>query len=262
MSKSVHYIHEGNRICSTTGESLDTSESILTVSCGHCWKRYDELDNREANVPELEDCARLMRSNLESAIRTYESDSRSFQIGRTTPIVLYAYWFLIGKEKMPEEVRSVCIPKENRDFDMDLGKLSSRMRAPSKLRSIWGKRYKEQIDRALRALDPVLVEPKSNQGGEVPESLRAEAWSRSPNKFDACEMCNTEFVGGSPNAPEAPTIDHIVPRSMGGPDEAWNLRPMCRSCNSFKNNVLDPSGVERIAQQLRSLADEDNKPGS
>lgn len=30
------------------------------------------------------------------------------------------------------------------------------------------------------------------------------------------------------------TLDHIIPRSKGGPDSAENLTPACRSCNSSK----------------------------
>lgn len=32
----------------------------------------------------------------------------------------------------------------------------------------------------------------------------------------------------------ATTVDHIVPRSAGGPSRRWNLAGACRDCNSFK----------------------------
>jgi len=40
-----------------------------------------------------------------------------------------------------------------------------------------------------------------------------------------CQMCGVE---------EANSVDHIVPRLMGGGDEDWNLQTLCQSCNSSK----------------------------
>lgn len=34
--------------------------------------------------------------------------------------------------------------------------------------------------------------------------------------------------GGSP---ERLTLDHIIPRALGGPNVAENLRPLCKLCN-------------------------------
>lgn len=34
------------------------------------------------------------------------------------------------------------------------------------------------------------------------------------------------------------TVDHIIPRSAGGPNYAFNLQPMCGSCNSSKGNRI------------------------
>lgn len=40
-----------------------------------------------------------------------------------------------------------------------------------------------------------------------------------------CQMCGTE---------ERLSVDHIVPRSLGGDDNASNLQVLCSSCNSSK----------------------------
>lgn len=34
------------------------------------------------------------------------------------------------------------------------------------------------------------------------------------------------------------TVDHIIPKSRGGTNDPANLQPMCRSCNSKKNNKV------------------------
>ena len=34
------------------------------------------------------------------------------------------------------------------------------------------------------------------------------------------------------------TVDHIVPRSLGGSDELWNKQPMCAPCNTKKANKM------------------------
>lgn len=46
--------------------------------------------------------------------------------------------------------------------------------------------------------------------------------------------------------PLAPTLDHIMPRSLGGSDDHANLRLACRQCNTSRGANLDwsPHGVQ------------------
>ena len=37
----------------------------------------------------------------------------------------------------------------------------------------------------------------------------------------------------------ADTVDHIIPHSKGGGNNAGNLRAMCRSCNSEKGDAIE-----------------------
>lgn len=34
------------------------------------------------------------------------------------------------------------------------------------------------------------------------------------------------------------TVDHIVPVSLGGSDDEWNLQAACRTCNGKKSNNI------------------------
>lgn len=47
-----------------------------------------------------------------------------------------------------------------------------------------------------------------------------------------CQQACREEVGWQNSA----TLDHIVPRSQGGPNEPWNLVMSCQRCNISKSN--------------------------
>lgn len=47
-----------------------------------------------------------------------------------------------------------------------------------------------------------------------------------------CWICGCDF-----DAETRMHNDHLIPRSLGGPDEAWNLAPACQSCNSRRCNL-------------------------
>lgn len=44
---------------------------------------------------------------------------------------------------------------------------------------------------------------------------------------DACHYCD---------AP-ATSVDHVIPRSLGGPNTAWNRVPACHPCNTAKDSM-------------------------
>lgn len=50
--------------------------------------------------------------------------------------------------------------------------------------------------------------------------------------IQTCWICDCEFTAEDPMC-----NDHLIPRSLGGPDEPWNLAPICRTCNSRRSNL-------------------------
>ncbi len=38
--------------------------------------------------------------------------------------------------------------------------------------------------------------------------------------------------------PDSMTVDHLLPRSRGGPNWAWNKVASCAACNNLKRNML------------------------
>lgn len=47
-----------------------------------------------------------------------------------------------------------------------------------------------------------------------------------------CWMC-----GGGYTDENQRNHDHLIPRSLGGPDETWNVAPACRTCNVRRSNT-------------------------
>ena len=70
---------------------------------------------------------------------------------------------------------------------------------------------------------------RNNWAGKIDK----EVWISKLNKLNyQCQMCGILLT------PETVTIDHIFPLSRGGGNNIENLQPLCRSCNSSKNNRI------------------------
>jgi 5-methylcytosine-specific restriction endonuclease McrA len=63
----------------------------------------------------------------------------------------------------------------------------------------------------------------------------------SPRSLAVLTLCGRacRYCGG-----EADTIDHIVPRRLGGTDREENLTAACRGCNSSKNGRRLTAAIE------------------
>jgi len=60
---------------------------------------------------------------------------------------------------------------------------------------------------------------------------------------DICYYCGADI---SNTSDENYTVDHYIPKALGGSDEWDNLRPACYGCNSSKNSYLCSEWALRI----------------
>jgi 5-methylcytosine-specific restriction endonuclease McrA len=51
-----------------------------------------------------------------------------------------------------------------------------------------------------------------------------------------CAYCSTEMTMQL-NKPNTCTLDHIIPKSQGGPSTIFNLLGVCFRCNNLKNDM-------------------------
>jgi len=65
-----------------------------------------------------------------------------------------------------------------------------------------------------------------------------------------CFYCGRKFI--TPHDPEL-TIDHIIPKSLGGEDDDGNLVPCCSKCNQEKNSYLPSEWIIRIEFKIAQV---------
>lgn len=62
---------------------------------------------------------------------------------------------------------------------------------------------------------------------------RARRWLAAAQEH-RCAYCDRVMPKqSSPTNPAGPTLEHIVPRVLGGGDDLDNLVAVCRACNTF-----------------------------
>lgn len=89
----------------------------------------------------------------------------------------------------------------------------------------------------------------------VPWGTREEVYARCDW---SCFYCGVEAQWDSvSSAMTGLTIDHVVPRSLGGSNDSWNLVAACLSCNAMKGAARPP--IELISW-ARDLFDADPDP--
>lgn len=85
--------------------------------------------------------------------------------------------------------------------------------------------------------------PRDYRGKAAVSCYRDEAVVSQHNLCWWCET-NMQHPGartpaGKPH-PKRATAEHIIPRWMGGPNEAWNIKAACDDCNKRRGNSFSP----------------------
>lgn len=91
------------------------------------------------------------------------------------------------------------------------------------------------------------------------QQLRRQLWAQANG---ICGICGKEVPHPRQwrhvTFDQTPTIDHIVPRGMGGPDTIENMQIAHRACNGRKGMSMGPANTLAQAldeaQRLRDLA--------
>jgi DNA-binding transcriptional ArsR family regulator len=76
--------------------------------------------------------------------------------------------------------------------------------------------------------------PVVDQSTEVENQVNAEEEELvedGTDQSELCHLCSGVIDDGEPGGPWSFTWDHLVPRALGGSDDAANLRPAHRRCN-------------------------------
>jgi hypothetical protein len=100
----------------------------------------------------------------------------------------------------------------------------------------------------------LLVDPTPKPAIERAISKETRAFVLDRNGF-TCQMCGA--VAGEPH-PEDPTrrtrlhLGHIIDKSLGGTDDASNLRAVCSVCNEGASNItLQRPTAHKLLVQIR-----------
>jgi len=95
----------------------------------------------------------------------------------------------------------------------------------------------DKIEHDTRALRASIVEKSSKLNYSTEHRISCPHVRQSVLNMTGgyCFYCKTKInLDGMGHEPDAYQVDHIVPRSAGGPDHISNYVPSCRACNASK----------------------------
>ncbi len=92
---------------------------------------------------------------------------------------------------------------------------------------------------------PQLPPGEPPTGNYIPAKMRKAIYERDQH---ACYLCGRKQEDGADL-----TLDHFIPRALGGTNEFYNLFTACRSCNSRKGKAGPGHVYRRMGQGMRKF---------
>jgi HNH endonuclease len=174
----------------------------------------------------------------------------------------------LKRTRRPSKVPRSARAKLRRHFLANLGRVmgSAELRAVAGGISEWARRVRElrlqegykiltNNDRSdLKPGQYLLEDPKPEPAFEraISKQLRAYVLDRNGH---TCQMCGAVAGETHPYDPSRKTrlhIGHIIDKSLGGKDEASNLRALCSVCNEGASNLtLQRPDAQKLLVQIR-----------
>ncbi|MEL7356323.1 MAG: HNH endonuclease [Cyanobacteria bacterium J06560_6] len=154
----------------------------------------------------------------------------------------------VGRAMGSDELREVA------------GGITEWARRVRELRSEEGYKIETHNDRGdLKPGQYILEDPVPHPAFERAISKETRAFVLDRNGF-TCQMCGAvagELHPYDSNRKTRLHIGHIIDKSQGGSDEAFNLRAICSVCNEGASNLTleRPSNLKLLAQVRRAKGD-------
>lgn len=82
-----------------------------------------------------------------------------------------------------------------------------------------------------------------------------------------CHYCGVKLIHPDLGGPNAASVEHIVPKSLGGPKSRTNTVMACRRCNGTRGNGPSPCGCKKCTMAWyiyflkQNLVITDTRPG-
>jgi 5-methylcytosine-specific restriction endonuclease McrA len=98
------------------------------------------------------------------------------------------------------------------------------------------------------------VEPVKNLPEYIPREMLKDRKLDTSKRFQlyrrddyTCFYCETDLL--KPNTPQI-TLDHVIPKRLGGKDSAKNLVTACIKCNTQKSSKFDVWSIEETLKAV------------
>lgn len=140
--------------------------------------------------------------------------------------------------KHSQGTRLICERSSSRDSSQ-----CDRARCPGRSRDSVGKLGRRPAARSLRHRAVQIERDADEEMTEIDDALRRQVWFRDEGR---CQICLTAIDSGDFH------IDHVWPKSAGGPNELSNLRLAHPDCNLAKGALL-PSSAEILRVDTATL---------